>query len=144
MFYASVSFEFIVCLVIVSRFLEITLPVTKELQSPTVDVIAAVEKITLLFSMLQRVHDEITESHDECYDESVKLADNLGTLPSKPRIANAQANRSNNPSYTASEYYRRVISIPFLDHHSSQIQMRFSQKNIALMDALSGLLSSAS
>ena len=46
-------------------------------------------------------------------DESVKLADIVGTLPSKPRTANAQANHSNTPSDTASEYYHRVISIPF-------------------------------
>lgn len=142
LFYATISFEFIVCLVIVSRLLEITMPLTKQLQSPAIDVIASVEKVTLLFSMLQRIREEITESHDEWYDEAVRLADSVGTVPSSPRTARVQIHRANTPADTPSEYYRRVISIPFLDHLSSQIQTRFSQRNVAILDAFYALPSS--
>ena len=65
LFYATASFELIVCLAIVSRLLEVTLPLTKQLQSLTIDVVASVEKVTLLFAMLQRMRYEISESHEE-------------------------------------------------------------------------------
>ena len=139
LFYGTISFEFIVCLVIVSRLLEITLPLTKELQSPTLDVIAAVEMVTLMYSMLQRTRNEITESQDEWYDEAVRLADSVGTVPSRPRTPGIQAHLANTPSDSPTEYYRRVITIPFLDHLSSQIQTRFSQGSVAILDAFYAL-----
>eukprot|EP00112_Aurelia_sp_Birch-Aquarium-sp1_P012152 Seg2554.3 transcript_id=Seg2554.3/GoldUCD/mRNA.D3Y31 product="52 kDa repressor of the inhibitor of the protein kinase" protein_id=Seg2554.3/GoldUCD/D3Y31 len=139
LFYSTVSFEFIICLVIVSRLLEITLPLTKELQSPTLDVIASVEKVTLMFSMLQRMRNEIAESHGEWYGKAVRLTDSVGTVRSRPRTAKIQTHRANTPSDTPSEYYRPVITIPFLDHLSSQIQTRFSQRNVAILDAFYAL-----
>ena len=102
LFNGTVSFKFIVCVVIISRLSEITLPLTKELQSPTLDVIAAVEMVTLTYSMLQRMANELTESHDEWYDKAVRLADSVGAVPSRPRTAGIQSHRANTPSDSGS------------------------------------------
>ena len=49
LFHSTTSFQFIVCLIMVSRCLEITRPLTKQLQGPSIDVVAvANENITLL------------------------------------------------------------------------------------------------
>ena len=49
LFHAILSFQFIVCLHVVSRCLEVTRPLTKQLQSSTFDVVAAKEEMVLLF-----------------------------------------------------------------------------------------------
>ena len=135
LFFGIVSFEFIISLVIVSRLLEVTRPLTKQLQSPHIDVLSAVEKINLLYSMFMRMRNEITELHQEWFDEAVELAKKVSTLPSKPRTAQKQLHRQNTPSDSPSEYYRRVISVPFLDHMTSQIQTRFSAQSLTLLNA---------
>ena len=58
LFYATISFQFIFCLVVVSRCLEVTRPLTKQLQSTTFDVVAANEKVTLLYATLRRKHTQ--------------------------------------------------------------------------------------
>ena len=132
LFFGIVSFEFIISLVIVSHLLEVTRPSTKQLQSPHIDVLSSVEKVNLLYSMFMRMRNEITELHQEWFDEAVELAKKVSTLPSKPRTAQKQLHRQNTPSDSPSEYYRRVISVPFLDHMTSQIQTRFSAQNLTL------------
>ena len=122
LFHGTVTFEFIICLVIVSRMLEITRPLTKQLQSPTIDVVACQDEVNLLCTMLQRNRNEISELHQEWFREAVEIAEKVGTTPSKPRTARSQQHRSNTPSDSPSEYYRRVISVPFLDHLIAQIE----------------------
>ena len=122
LFHGTVDFEFIVCLVIVCRMLEITRPLTKQLQTPTIDIAAAVNKVSLLYAMLSGFLNEIPQFHDQWYVEAVQIAEKVGTLPSKPRVARIQTLRANTPSDSPSEYFRRVISIPILYHLSLQIK----------------------
>ena len=105
LYYGSVGFDFIIGLVIVSRLLEVARPLTKQLQSTTFDTVAALEKITLLFTILRRIRDEISDVHEQWYSEAVEIANSVGTVPSKPRIANLQIYRANTPSDSISEYY---------------------------------------
>ena len=139
LFHGTVDFEFIVCLVIACRMLEITRPLTKQLPTPTIDIAAAVNKVSLLYAMLLRFRNEISQLHDQWYVEAVQIAEKVGTLPSKPRVARIQTLRANTPSDSPSEYSRRVISIPFLDHLSLQIKTRFSDQNVKLFNAFYAL-----
>ena len=47
--------------------------------------------------------------------------------PSLPRLCGRQKHRENVPAQTSSEYYRRIITIPVLDHLISEIDRRFSE-----------------
>ena len=76
-FFATISFAFIVCLVTVSGNLEYTRPLTKQLQASGMD------NITLLNTMLQRVRREIVKEHNDWYRKAIVLADKVGTLPSR-------------------------------------------------------------
>ena len=127
------SFEFIVTLVIICRLLAITRPLTKQLQSSTLDALSAIDKITLLFTTLKRIRKEIDEMHGEWYAEGVAIANQLGIVPCKPRTVDVQIYSCTAPSASISEYYKRTITIPFLDHLHSQIELRFSQKNIDIL-----------
>ena len=139
LYHATISFGFLVSLVVVCHCLQITRPLTKQLQSPQMDVVKCLEKVNLLFSMLKRYREEIDHRHKFWYEEAVSLAETVGTVPSKPRIASVQQNRSNTPSDTVSEYYRRILSIPFMDHLITQISARFCDRNVAALDGFFGL-----
>ena len=130
LFHATVSFGFIVCIHVVSHCLEITRPLTKQLQSSTFDVVAANKEVSLLFVTLQRMRMEISQLHSEWYDEAEELASSVNVEPSQPRVAQRQVNRANTPSDTISQYYERSITLPFLDHLTSQLQTRFSERNL--------------
>ena len=103
LFFATVSFQFIVCLVTVARILEFTRPLTKQPQSASIDATEAIENITLLFSMLMRLRNEIDSVHEEWYTEAVSIASKMGTTPVQPRPVTVQVHRSNDPASSPSE-----------------------------------------
>ena len=134
LFYATIAFQFIFCLVTVSRCLEVTRPLTKQFQSTTFDVVAANEKITLLYATLRRMRLEISELHSQWYSEAEELASSVDVVPTKPRTALRQVHRANTPADSISQYYERSVTLPFLDHLTIQLQTRFSDRNVAELD----------
>ena len=60
------------------------------------------------------------------YDQAVRMAEKVGTDPSKPRSVGRQQHRSNAPADTIQQYYTRNVAIPFLDHVVSELDMQFS------------------
>ena len=55
------------------------------------------------------------------------LSESVGAPgPTLPRICSRQRHRSNVPADSPQEYYRRTVSVPFLDHLCSQMEERFS------------------
>ena len=73
LFHASTSFQFILCLTVVPRGLEVTRPLTKQLQAPTFDVVAATEKVSFLFASLQLLWKEKSKNHCLWYTEAENL-----------------------------------------------------------------------
>ena len=128
LFHATVSFESLICLVTVCQMLQETRPLTKQLQATQLDVIAAVENINLLYASLRLIRNEMEEKHQILFDEAKNLAGKLGTVPSRPRTARIKVHRESSPADNPCEYYRRVLSIPFFDHLTNQIQTRFSER----------------
>ena len=54
------------------------------------------------------------------------MCDSVGVEPSLPRLCGRQSHRSNVPAQTPSEYYRRTVTIPVLDHLLSEMEAQFS------------------
>jgi hypothetical protein len=94
--------------------------------------------VSRLYVHLERVRNEVDERHDLWYKEAESLAESVGTLPEKPRTTTKQKHCANTPADSPSEYYKRIITIPFLDHLKSQIQTRFSENKLNVMDAAYG------
>lgn len=139
LYYSIVAFPFLVSLVVVSRCLEITRPLTNQLQSVQYDAGLAREKVSLLKVMLDQMRVDVQKRHDSWFSEAVTLADSVGTVPNKPRTTGRQTNRSNVPAESASQYYCRSLTIPFLDHLCNQLQTRFSETSLDVLDALYGM-----
>ncbi len=144
LFHGTIAFEFIISLVTVSRILETTIPLTKQLQSPSIDVTRSKEAVNLLCAMLQRYRNEISELHKVWFAEAVELCEKVDAPPSKPRAARIQRNHPNTPSDSPSDYYRVILSLPFLYHLSSQVNSRFAEDNMNLLHVSYGLPSSLS
>ena len=52
------------------------------------------------------------------YGEALRVAEGVNVKESTPRFTNSsrQSHRSNPPAESASEYYKRSLTIPMLDH----------------------------
>ena len=139
LFFSTVSFQFTVTLVIISRCLEVTRPLTKQLQASDMDVVKTAENISLLSSILSSIRNDVDHYHESWYQEAVSLASLVHTVPSNPRITLRQTGHSNLPADSPSEYYRRSVSVPFLDHLQSEIAHCFAEKNLLVLNAFNGL-----
>ena len=70
-------------LVIVSCSLEVTRPLTKQLQSASFDDGSTREHVTFLYVMLEKMRADIEEHHKSCFVEVVTLAENVGATVDK-------------------------------------------------------------
>lgn len=77
-----------------------------------------------------RIRNEINFYHDKWYTEVVALAAKVDIVESMPRTTNRQTTRDNHPSSHASEYFKRVITIPVLDHLNSELKTRFDMDSV--------------
>ena len=113
-------------LVITNACLNYLLALTRSLQAEAKDIIQAVSEISHVKAALCDVRDNIEVHHSEWFSTVEQLCANVGIQPSLPRVCGRQRHRSNVPAETPSEYYRRNLSIPVLDHLLSELDTRFT------------------
>ncbi len=114
------DFEFVAILVITRNIFDITLPVTQLLQGKSIDVKDGIELVSSLKTSIVNVRNSIDSYHDQWYEIALVLAQKVGLkgqLP-EPRTVGRQTTRANHPYKTVSEYYKRIITIPLIDHFS--------------------------
>ena len=125
LFNACSEFSFIICLVVTNFLLGLLQPLTSKLQGREVDIMAAYGEVDLVKNGLQRTRNEVEKIHTELYDRAQKVADYVGVQPNKPRTCARMANRENHNIVSTSDYYRSIVTIPFLDHLITEIDERF-------------------
>ena len=81
--------------------------------------------------------------HTRLYSRALQIASTVNVQESLPRTTNRQQHRSNTPALTASDYYKRVITIPALDHLITEIDTRFSRNSSSVVCQTMLLLPSA-
>ena len=75
------------------------------------------------------------------YDEAKELAEDIGSTEEKPRTVNGrQMQRCNIPAESTTEYFKRSLTIPFLDYLLSEMKERFSVTNRQAVTAILSLL----
>ena len=132
LYLATVSFSFIVALVVVSRCLQVTRPLTVQLQESAMDAGAVREKVNALYVHLEKMRKNVDARHESWYEEAESIGNSIGTIPGQPRTTGRQQHRANTPADSPSQYYRRVISVPLLNHLHSEIQTN-SRKLISVL-----------
>ena len=124
---AITTTDFVSALVITSNSLNCLIPLTKILQSESKDIVEAVQEIDSLERILTEKWENVHSIHSEWFEEIDKMCRSMGVEPSLPRLCGRQQNRDNIPAQTPSQYHRRTVTIPVLDHLISEMNRRFSE-----------------
>ena len=141
LFTACSNFQFIITLVIVDQVLAYTYSATSKLQSSHMDMLKAYDEIELIFDTLEnKVKCDIDAYHSKWYNEAVKLGEKFNALPSKPRICARQLLRDNTPADTPKEYYRRCVTVKFVDYLIAELKRRFNKENDTFTSSLQSWL----
>lgn len=134
---AIITTEFVSALVVTDSCLKYIQALTLSLQAETKDIVAAVREIDTVIATVQDVRDNIDTYHSRRFLTISEMLSQVGVEPSVPRRCGRQIHRSNLPGVTPSEYYRRTISIPMVDHLLSELRSRFGDHQRRAMLGLS-------
>ena len=86
----------------------------------------------LLRATLNDIRNNIDRHHNIWYMEACNMGRSVGTIANKPRISSTQSYRDNHPSEDVSGYYRRSITIQFIESAQVAMSDRFSEKHLAV------------
>ena len=123
---SKTSFDFIVVFLLMYFYLSHLAGVTVKLQGKAVDIITAQQMVCSIQDVYASERTDIDGGFHRIYEQAVRMAENVGSSPCKPRSAQKQQHRSNAPAETTEEYYKRNCAIPFLDHIIANLDSRFS------------------
>ena len=117
------KFDFIVTLVTVEHVLQSLLPLTTFLQAKQCDLLEAAKEATTIVSLLKEQRADPT-AWDTLFDNAVDLAAKFNVEASKPRNAGRQVHCENVPADTPSQYWKRAMYLPFMDHLLQELDTR--------------------
>ena len=78
-----------------------------------------------VINRVKAIRSSIDGTFGSWYDEIIKLSETVGTSESIPRKTSVQRNRSNTPSTSPQEHYKRSVAIPLIDCFINQLESRF-------------------
>ena len=116
--------EFISALVITNECLQYLRGLTTSLPEEAKDIVQA--EIKILTSSLKQVRENVDPNHCWWFETVSKMCNKVVTTPSMPRICGHQHHRASLPASNPSEYFRRTITVPILNHLLSELDKRFS------------------
>ena len=131
------KFQFIISFIVTKECLHYTKGITTSLQKRAKNICQAYAEVSTVTSALQDVRKNIDTKHKVWHDAAVNLGQKVNAPePQLPRQCAVQRGRSNTPGDTPEEYYRRTISIPFLDKLLSHLESRFSDIQQKAIDGM--------
>ena len=95
--------------------------------------------MTFLYLTIDELCTEIEQTHDAFYQIAVDLAKEVNIVPVKKRTVDCQVHCVKVPADTTSDYYKRAVTILFLDHFFGQVQTQFSAGNLDILDMICGM-----
>ena len=105
---------------------------TTSLPEEANDKVQAVSEIKTLTPSLKQVRENV-DSHCRWFETVSKMCNMVGTTPSMPRICGHQHHKASLPASNPSEYFRRTITVPILDHLLSELDKWFSSHKKPLL-----------
>ena len=107
-------------------------------QGKSIDIMDGIHLINTIKNDFTNFRNSIDSFHDTWYAEALDLAEKVEVEESKPRtVVGKQTTRSNPPYKSISEYYKRTITIPLVDHINSALQHRFDTESVNVYKGLS-------
>ncbi len=133
------SFEFIYCLVTLSRSLSYLKGAVVKVQGKDQDLVSGMSIIDKCCTELKSEREDIDSYSGRVFRHSSRLAQQSNIQIQKPRTNPRQQHRSNPDSTSVEEYFKITVAIPFLDHLISDVTSRFT-KHSKQAATLQGLL----
>ena len=125
--HAITAFPFIIAFVVAKQCLAYVKGLTVSLQKRAKDICQAYKEANNVVLALTQLRLNVDEKHKEWFDISAGLCQQFnGSGPQLPRRCSVQTARCNMPGDTPEVYYKRTVSIPFLDELISHLRSRFS------------------
>lgn len=90
------------------------------------DVVGALKEVKTVHETLKDKRQMVDDFHSQAFKEAAAIGETVGIVPSIPRLCSRQTRRNNTPADTPEDYYKRVITIPFLDHLLQEFLQRFT------------------
>lgn len=120
--------EFLVTLHIIAHIFTITLPISKLIQSISLDKAMAITTLEHAMTKLKRMRDNADTAFACIYSEALEVVDSLDMdQPILPRIHAAAIK-------TAEQHFRVSVFIPFLDNIINDLSHRFDEDYVNLFD----------
>ena len=123
---AITQWQFLIGFVVATRGLEYAKILTVSLQMKAKDIAKAFTEATTVIKALEEIRQKIDETHLAWHQEAVQLGSKVGVVASLPRRCGRQRNRDNTLAEDSVEYYRRTLTIPFVDQLIVEMKTRFS------------------
>ena len=127
------QFSFILTLVMTQKLLGYTKGLSVKLQGRYSDVVRAHSDIEVVKSTLKGVRSGVNSFHERLYEECIQICSTVDVQECVPRLASTQRHRSNTPADSVKDYYKRILTIPFLDYLISELDTRFNRESSAIV-----------
>ena len=122
------EFQFIATLIIAKHILSTTQILSKSLQYRNAqDIVRGWNHVKITHKRVKEIRQDVDKHHVTWFSESTVMAEKVGEEPRIPWRCARQIQRNKVPATTPSEYYKRAISIPMVDHLESEMNSRLTE-----------------
>ncbi|XP_029342283.1 uncharacterized protein LOC103309214 [Acyrthosiphon pisum] len=126
--------EFIICILAMVDVLKLTMPISRLLQSTSLDLANASSSIDGVKEILEEKRKNCVSEFKTIFSNASDLATVIGFDLRMPRIVGKQINRSNYQAKDTEQYYLRSIYIPLLDTVKTDMTLRLSTSTLEAFD----------
>ena len=120
------TFQTVVVFITTKNILDEVKALASKLQKQDQDIFEAYTMVDELIGNIKSARKNIDVDFQVWYKEMLDLSGKLGIVKAVPRKTSIQRNRSNIPSSTPIDHYKKSVAIPLLDSLIIQMQDRFS------------------
>jgi hypothetical protein len=128
--------DFILTIFCLCDVLSVTLPLSRLLQTVSLDLQSAATSVADVIAVLEDKRNNCLSLFDTIFDDAEIFIDaaELDVELSLPRLVKKQMNRPNYPATTPKEYYRRAIYLPLLDSITVDLKTRFQSETLDMFE----------
>lgn len=123
------SFQTVVVFITTKNILDEVKALASKLQKRDQDIFEAYMMVDEVIGNIKSARKNIDSDFQIWYKEILDLTEKLGIVEAIPRKTSIQRNRSNTPSSSPIDHYKKSVAIPLLDSLIIQMQDRFSDED---------------
>lgn len=138
--HSILNFEFIFALEVAIELLSITLPISRQLQDPNLDLTKCIEMIKNILNIFKNMRSNTKFCN--IFNSAVSKAKSLNIEVKTPRICNRQTYRSNVLTSSTEEYFKITVYFTILDNFIENIQSRFLENQNSVLLKIQQLIPS--